>query len=75
MTVTEVGTEDEARSEGRDHVLVRINGRFAGFRGLGKTNICLQRCPECQRENYGGSVSSGVCAWCQFDANKQDDRR
>ena len=29
----------------------------------------LVRCPKCKRENWSGAVSSGVCAWCGFDAN------
>jgi ribosomal protein L37E len=32
--------------------------------------VYLVRCPKCKRENWSGAVSSGVCAWCGFDANK-----
>ena len=30
----------------------------------------LLRCPKCHKENWAMSVSSGVCAWCGFDMNK-----
>lgn len=33
----------------------------------------LVRCPECHRENWGPAVSSGMCAWCGFDANKEEE--
>ena len=33
----------------------------------------LVRCPKCNRENYAISVSSGVCCWCGYDANKDGD--
>lgn len=39
------------------------------FEADGKTY--LVRCPKCKRENYALAVSSGICAWCGFDANKK----
>lgn len=36
----------------------------------GKT--CMIRCFECGRENYAMAVSSGYCAWCNHDANKEN---
>lgn len=39
------------------------------FEADGKTY--LVRCPKCKRENYAMSVSSGICAWCGYDANKE----
>ena len=43
------------------------------FEANGKT--CLVRCPKCKRENYAMAVSSGICAWCGYNANeeKQDE--
>ena len=38
------------------------------FEADGKTY--LVRCPKCKRENYALAVSSGICAWCGFNANK-----
>ena len=35
--------------------------------------VYLIRCPKCKRENYSLSVSSGICAWCGYDANKGDE--
>ena len=35
----------------------------------------LVRCPKCGRENYAPSVSSGVCAWCGYDANGAQKRK
>lgn len=31
--------------------------------------ICLNRCPVCDKENWAMAVSTGVCAWCQFNPN------
>lgn len=39
------------------------------FEANGKTY--LVRCPKCERENYAMSVSSGICAWCGYNANKE----
>lgn len=30
----------------------------------------LVKCPKCYKENYAPAVSSGICAWCGYDANK-----
>ena len=32
----------------------------------------LVHCPKCDRENYALSVSTGRCAWCGYDANKEE---
>lgn len=40
---------------------------FGYVNDKGKT--CMQRCFECGRENWAMAVSSGICAWCPFDAN------
>lgn len=40
-----------------------------GFYNKSKNVICMIRCFKCGRENYHGSVSSGVCAWCQYNPN------
>lgn len=29
----------------------------------------LVRCPKCKKENWALNVSSGICAWCGYDAN------
>ncbi len=72
MVIEEMQTEDEARTAGRDHVTVHMDGSHVGFRGIGKTSICLQRCPKCGRENYAMAVLSGQCCWCGFNANSPD---
>lgn len=33
--------------------------------------IFLVRCPKCKRENWALSVSSGICAWCGYNANTE----
>ena len=33
----------------------------------------LVRCPKCKKENYALMVSSGICAWCGYDANEEED--
>jgi len=37
--------------------------------------IYLVRCPKCKTENYAPAVSSGVCAWCGFDASEKEVER
>lgn len=41
------------------------------FTANGKTY--LVRCPKCERENYSPAVSSGICAWCGYNANGDDN--
>lgn len=33
--------------------------------------ICMVRCFSCGKENYAMTVSSGICAWCGYDANRE----
>lgn len=33
-------------------------------------SIYLIICPKCNKENYATAVSSGICVWCGYDANK-----
>ena len=56
---------------GRDHRLVFVNGKKIGFQGNGKTNICVEQCPCCERENYCMSVTPGICCWCGWNANEE----
>lgn len=37
--------------------------------GEGKT--CMIYCLKCKKENYIPAVSTGICAWCGYDANSQ----
>ena len=47
-------------------------------KGLGKGfvsisgKIYLLRCFECGKENYAACVSSGICAWCGYNANEEE---
>jgi hypothetical protein len=34
--------------------------------------ICIMKCPKCLRENYAPVVSSGKCAFCDFNPNKKE---
>ena len=52
-----------------DHRLVRWKGTLIGFCPLDADTIRLMNCPNCRQENYAGKVTSGVCAWCYWDAN------
>ena len=55
-----------------DDVVIR-DGKFmgTGYKPKeGEDRICLMRCPKCGRENYAMNVTTGVCTWCGFDANK-----
>ena len=59
-------TIDEAIA-GRDHRLVRLDGKVIGFCPLDSDDIRLTRCPNCNRENYAPAVFTGTCAWCMWD--------
>ncbi len=56
-------------SKDHDSDNVFLMGKHKGFAYLGRKNknLGLMRCPECGKENYAMSVSSGECAWCDFD--------
>lgn len=47
---------------------IRIGNGYGFIASSG--NIFLQRCFECGLENHSGAVALGMCAWCNFDANK-----
>lgn len=36
-----------------------------------KQMLYMVRCPKCDAENYMPNVSSGICTWCGWDANKE----
>lgn len=46
--------------------------RLRGFAYIGKADkkIGLIKCPLCSAENYLPAVTTGICVWCGFDANK-----
>lgn len=33
----------------------------------------LIRCPKCNRENYLMNVTAGVCTWCGYNANTDEE--
>jgi ribosomal protein L37E len=35
--------------------------------------VFLVYCPKCKRENYAFNVAVGLCAWCGYDANADED--
>ena len=41
------------------------------FKSKGK--VYLVRCPKCGRENWVGAVTYGVCCWCGYNANKDEE--
>ncbi len=45
-------------------------GKGTGFFGS-DGDVCMTRCFSCGLENYAPAVSSGVCAWCGYDCNKE----
>ena len=49
-----------------------FNSNTANFRGKnGKPYLVV--CPRCNLKNYLPSVSSGICAFCGYDANREVD--
>ena len=47
-----------------------IQGAGVGYKDEDGT-ICMTRCFKCGRENYALNVSSGTCAFCGYDPNKE----
>lgn len=54
---------DAAYRERKGVLFNRADGRRA-----------MIRCVECGVENYALAVYDGVCAWCGYDANAEDER-
>jgi hypothetical protein len=48
-----------------------MNPRY-GF--VSNDKIYLTRCPKCFLENYAMNVSSGLCTWCGYDGNKDEEK-
>ena len=50
---------------------------FISFKGIDyyplSGEIHLLRCPQCNRENYILNISAGVCTWCGYNANKDEN--
>jgi len=61
-----------------DHDLLFIEDterdRCIGFIGKkernGKRTIGLERCPVCGHENWAMAVTSGICAWCNWEIDR-----
>lgn len=45
-----------------------------GFRSKEDGTIKIKRCPECGRENYAMTVSSGFCAWCGYKYEEENEK-
>jgi len=45
----------------------------SGFLDSTGKKIYMVRCFECGKENYAMSVSSGLCAFCGYDANAKKE--
>lgn len=37
-------------------------------------NFFLVQCPKCKKENYITNVKTGICAWCGYDGNKEENK-
>lgn len=37
-----------------------------------KEGLCMQRCPQCELENWIPAVATGKCAWCGYAAKDED---
>jgi ribosomal protein L37E len=47
-----------------------MNPRY-GF--ISNDRVYLTRCPKCGLENYSLNVPSGICSWCGYDGNKDEE--
>lgn len=48
-----------------------INPKY-GF--ITNDQLYLTRCPKCELENYILDISEGICAWCGYDGNKDEEK-
>ena len=56
-----------------NHYDIAVNGKVIGFISFKNDDfINLEKCPKCGRENYTPNVTSGICTWCEFDANDKN---
>lgn len=49
-----------------------LNKKGYGFLSKDGSRVFMQRCFQCDRENYMPAVASGQCAWCEYQAKKED---
>lgn len=47
-----------------------MNSKY-GF--ISDNKLYLVRCPKCNLENYALNVASGICSWCGYDGNKDEE--
>lgn len=45
----------------------------ANFKLKDEDRRALVKCPDCHKENYALNVLSGVCTWCGFDINGNEE--
>ena len=69
-----VRRESRDTSSGDDYYFFDKKGNHIGTgfipnKGRREGKICLTRCPICRKQNYAMNVISGICKWCNFDAN------
>jgi len=63
--------EETNEEGGNDMTQPRLEDGRGNFRDKdGKAYVV--RCPRCKRENYAPAVASGQCAWCGWDASKEE---
>jgi ribosomal protein L37E len=47
-----------------------MNPRY-GF--ISNDRLYLTKCPKCFLENYALNVTTGICTWCGYDGNKDEE--
>lgn len=40
---------------------------------ISEGKVFLVNCPKCHTENYMPAVIDGICVWCNYDANKDEE--
>lgn len=52
-----------------------VNDKYVGFKNQKTGNIYLQRCCQCDSENYASAVSTGICVFCNFDIRSLEENQ
>ena len=50
-----------------------VNDKYVGFKSQKTGNIYLQRCCQCNSENYAPAVPSGICPFSNFAVKSLHD--
>jgi hypothetical protein len=60
-------------SDNIDESNIFVNDKYVGFKSQKTGNIYLQKCCQCNSENYALAVPTGICAFCNFNIRSLEE--